>query len=99
MGAMSEVYTVEYTLKLLGSDASPEKRRPLRVAADDFEEAGKKASPELIKIGFGAGMYDVWDATIVKPSGERREILRGGGWLIDIATGQQTTIDDKVKNK
>ena len=85
---------------LLGSDhAEPQRQPSFRVGAENFDEAGKVASPLLIKAGFGAGMYDVWDATIVSPTGERREILKSGGWRIDIGTGKLSSLEEKVEGQ
>ena len=90
-----EEYVVEFTKKDIMSENS-EPHGPYKHSSkgNSLEEAASNVIPELLRIGFLSGYSDIWDATITNSEGERYEILKDGGWLVDLKTGKR--LESKV---
>ena len=79
------IYLVNYQRKDLMSPTEPLQDVHFDIAAIGIDHASLKAQRELFRVGMEPpANYDVWNATVIKSnSGEKREILKEGGWLID----------------
>ncbi|HLC77682.1 MAG TPA: hypothetical protein VJH92_00995 [Candidatus Nanoarchaeia archaeon] len=80
-----KVYRIDYQNIIIFND-KPLRPSYFEVVADRPSEAAKKAVPELIR---NPAHMDVYNATVVGPSGRKYEILRKGSWLINTNTGKK----------
>ncbi|MFA5175798.1 MAG: hypothetical protein WC413_00870 [Candidatus Nanoarchaeia archaeon] len=82
-------YLVEFYKKnIMIENSKPHGPYKSNVEAESMLEATKLVLPELVEIGMMSGYNDIWDAKISGPNNEVLEILKEGGWLIDLESGK-----------
>ncbi len=79
-------------------DSKPHGPYKFNVSGVDIYAASIDAVRELYREGMKPGYNDVWNAYI-ESKGERQDLLKEGATLIDMDTGRQLSLEEKVRPK